>query len=147
MTQIAFWWISPPFDRRMWIVNSTCWNLIIEEDCWFITQNPSRNSLVWNLAGLSLRVSHSKVVGRCGTFVSTLSKSECIHCNLEGTHDSHVSINHFQWPLLGWYLPKVYLTPHSLDSPCAFHALLAIKEHLVCGANSHWFDRDQIKSL
>jgi hypothetical protein len=32
--------------------------------------------------------------------LQTLSKGE-------GTHDSRVSINHFQWPLLGHYLLEV----------------------------------------
>jgi hypothetical protein len=91
-------------------------------------------------------VSHSKVIRQYGTFVSTLSKSEGIRCNLEGTRDSHVAIDCFQWPLLGHYLLEVYLTPHSLDSPCASHTLLAIMEHLVCGANSRLFDRAQLLS-
>jgi hypothetical protein len=50
-------------------------------------------------------------------------------------------------PLLDHYLLEVYLTPHSSDSPCASHVLLAIKEHLVCGANSRWFSRAQKLSL
>jgi hypothetical protein len=33
----------------------------------------------------------------------------------------------------------VYLAVHPLDSSCASHVLLAIKEHFVCGANSHCF--------
>jgi hypothetical protein len=35
----------------------------------------------------------------------------------------------------------------SFDSPCASHALLAIQEHLVCGANSPCFGRAQKLSL
>jgi hypothetical protein len=31
----------------------------------------------------------------------TLSKSECIHYSFEGTRDSRVSIDRFQWPLVG----------------------------------------------
>jgi hypothetical protein len=42
-----------------------------------------------------------------------------------------------QWPLLDRYLLEVYLTPHSSDSSCVSHVLLAIKEHLVCGTNSY----------
>jgi hypothetical protein len=39
---------------------------------------------------------------------------------------------------------ELYLAPHPLDSPCASHALLAIQEHLVCGANSCCFGRAQM---
>jgi hypothetical protein len=65
----------------------------------------------------------------------------------EGTRDSCVPIDHFQWPLLGRYLFEVYLAPHPLDSLCASHVLLAVKEHLVCGANSHCFSHTQKLSL
>jgi hypothetical protein len=41
---------------------------------------------------------------------------------------------------------KLYLAPHPLDLPCASHVLLAIKEHLVCCANSHYFGRAQLLS-
>jgi hypothetical protein len=41
--------------------------------------------------------------------------------------DSRVAIDHFQWLLLGRYLLEVYFAPRYLDSPCASHALLAIK--------------------
>jgi hypothetical protein len=41
---------------------------------------------------------------------------------------------------------EVYRAPHPLDLPCASHTLLAIKEHLVCGANSHWFGLAKILS-
>jgi hypothetical protein len=41
---------------------------------------------------------------------------------------------------------ELYLAPHPLDSPCASHALLAIQEHLVCGANSCGFGRAQMLS-
>jgi hypothetical protein len=75
----------------------------------------------------SLRASHSKVICRYGTFLPTMSKSECIHCNLESARDSRVAIDRFQWPLLGRYLLEVYLALYPLDSPCASHALLAIK--------------------
>jgi hypothetical protein len=34
---------------------------------------------------------------------------------------------------------ELYLAPHPLDLPCASHAMLAIQEHLVCGANSCGF--------
>jgi hypothetical protein len=51
-----------------------------------------------------------------------------------------------RWPLQSHYLVEVYLTPHSSDSPCASHVLLAIKEHLVCGANSRWFNCSQMLS-
>jgi hypothetical protein len=71
-----------PFDLRLRIINSAWRNLIIEEDCWFITRSPSGNPLVWNLTELSLRASHSNSICRYGTFVSTVSKSECILCNL-----------------------------------------------------------------
>jgi hypothetical protein len=37
----------------------------------------------------------------------------------------------------------LYLAPHPLDSPYASHALLAIQEHLVCGANSYCFGHAQ----
>jgi hypothetical protein len=37
----------------------------------------------------------------------------------------------------------LYLAPHPLDSPYASHALLAIQEHLVCGANSWCFGHAQ----
>jgi hypothetical protein len=79
--------------------------------------------------------------------VPTLSKGECIHYNLEGTRDSRVAIDHFQWHLLGRYLLEVYLAPHSLDSPCASHALFTIKDHLIFGANSRCFGRAQMLSL
>jgi hypothetical protein len=39
---------------------------------------------------------------------------------------------------------ELYLAPHPLDSPCASHAMLAIQEHLVCGANSCCFSRTQM---
>jgi hypothetical protein len=61
-----------------------------------------------------------KVVCRYSTSLPTLKQGE-------GTRDSCVAIDHLQWPLLGRYLFEVYLTPGSLDSPCAPHALLAIK--------------------
>jgi hypothetical protein len=48
---------------------------------------------------------------------------------------------------MGRYLLEVYLAPHSLNSPCASHVLLAIKEHLVCGVNSPCFGRAQKLSL
>jgi hypothetical protein len=46
----------------------------------------------------------------------------------------------------GLLLLEVYLTPHSLNSPCASHALLAIQEHLLCGANSCCFGSAQMLS-
>jgi hypothetical protein len=46
-----------------------------------------------------------------------------------------VLLSIIRWPLLDRYLLEVYLTPHSSDSPCASHIMLAIKEHFVCGAN------------
>jgi hypothetical protein len=52
-------------------------------------------------------------------------------------------------PLLassGLLLLEKNLTPHSLNSPCASHALLAIQEHLVCGAHSCSFGRAQMLS-
>jgi hypothetical protein len=101
--------------------------------------NPSSSTLVQNLAASSLRAGLSKVLCRYSTFLPTLSQGE-------GTRDSRVAIDRFQWPLRGRYLLEFYLTPCSLDSPCASHSLLAIKEHLVCGANSHWFDCAQILS-
>jgi hypothetical protein len=61
------------------------------------------------------------------TFLPTLSQSKCIHCNLEDTHGIRITIDHFQWPLLCCCLLEVYLAPRSLYSPCASHALLAIK--------------------
>jgi hypothetical protein len=39
---------------------------------------------------------------------------------------------------------ELYLAPHPLDSPCASHSLLAIQEHLVCGANSCCFGHAQM---
>jgi hypothetical protein len=68
-----------------------------------------------------------------------MSQSEVIH-------DSRVAIDHFQWYFLGRYLLEVYLTPHSLNLPCASHALLAIQEHLVCGVNSCCFGHIQMLS-
>jgi hypothetical protein len=41
---------------------------------------------------------------------------------------------------------ELYLAPHPLDLPCASHALLAIQEHLICGANSCCFGRAQMLS-
>jgi hypothetical protein len=41
---------------------------------------------------------------------------------------------------------ELYLAPHPLDLSCASHALLAIQEHLVCGANSCGFDYTQTLS-
>jgi hypothetical protein len=140
LNQIAFWQISPPFDLPMRIVNSTWCNLIIEEDCWFIIWNPSSSPLVRDFAPSSLQASLSNVVCQYSTLLPTLSQGE-------GTRDSCVAIDRFQWPLLGHYLLEVYLAPHSLDSPCASHIMLAIKEHLVCGANSHCFGRAQKLSL
>jgi hypothetical protein len=52
-----------------------------------------------------------------------------------------------RWPLLDRYLLELNLTPHSSDSPCASHVMLAIMEHLVCGTNSHCFSRTQKPSL
>jgi hypothetical protein len=40
--------------------------------------------------------------------------------------DSRIAKDRFQWPLLGRYLLEVYLALHPLDSPCAYHAPLAI---------------------
>jgi hypothetical protein len=70
-------------------------------------------------------------------FLPTLNQSEVIR-------DSRVAIDRFQWYLLGHYLLDVYLTPHPLDSPYTSHALLAIQEHLVCGANSCCFGHVQM---
>jgi hypothetical protein len=44
----------------------------------------------------------------------------------------------------GLLLLEVYLVPHSLNSPCASHALLAIQGHLVCGSNSCYFGHAQM---
>jgi hypothetical protein len=41
---------------------------------------------------------------------------------------------------------ELHLAPHPMDSPCASHALLAIQEHLICGANSCCFGRAQMLS-
>jgi hypothetical protein len=41
---------------------------------------------------------------------------------------------------------ELYLAPHPLDLPCVSHALLAIQEHLVCGANSCCFGHVQMLS-
>jgi hypothetical protein len=41
---------------------------------------------------------------------------------------------------------ELHLAPHPLDSPCASHALLAIQEHLICGANSCSFAHAQMLS-
>jgi hypothetical protein len=42
---------------------------------------------------------------------------------------------------VGRYQVVIFLKPLTklclIDTPCASHAMLAIKEHLVCGANSH----------
>jgi hypothetical protein len=91
----------PPYENshlhstkpHLWInfVGSLPWNL-------------SCHPLVWNLVNLSLWASLSKVVCQYSTFLPTLSQSECIHYNLEGTRDSHIAIDRFQWPLLGCYL-------------------------------------------
>jgi hypothetical protein len=66
----------------------------------------------------------------------TLSKSASIWCNLECIWYNLVVIECFHWPLSDYYLLELYLEPHPLDLPCVSHVLLAIKEHLVCGANS-----------
>jgi hypothetical protein len=58
-----------------------------------------------------------------------------------------VLLSIIRWPLLDRYLLEVYLTPHSSDSPCASHIMLAIKEHFVCGANYRWFSRARKLSL
>jgi hypothetical protein len=76
----------------------------------------------------------------------TLSKSASIWCNLECILYNLIAIECFRWPLLDCYPLELYLAPHPLDSPCASHALLAIQEHLVCGANSCCFGRTQILS-
>jgi hypothetical protein len=41
---------------------------------------------------------------------------------------------------------ELYLAPHPLDLPCASHVMLAIKEHLVCGASSRWFGHAEMLS-
>jgi hypothetical protein len=41
---------------------------------------------------------------------------------------------------------ELYLAPHPMYSPYASHALLAIREHLVCGANSCYFGHVQLLS-
>jgi hypothetical protein len=46
----------------------------------------------------------------------------------------------------GLLLLELSLEPHPLDLPCASHALLAIQEHLICGANSPCFSRAQMLS-
>jgi hypothetical protein len=55
-------------------------------------------------------------------------------------------MDHCQWPLIGRYLFKAHLITHPLDSPCASHALLAIQEHLIYGANSPCFSHTQMIS-
>jgi hypothetical protein len=94
--------------------------------------------LVQSLANLSFRASLSKVGCRLPIIANLEPKWRYT--------DSHVAINRFLWPLVGRYLLEVYLTPHSLNSPCASHALLATQEHLICGANSCCFGRAQILS-
>jgi hypothetical protein len=49
-------------------------------------------------------------------------------------------------PSSGLLLIEVYLAPHSLNSPCASHTLLAIQEHHICGANSCCFGHIQMLS-
>jgi hypothetical protein len=68
---------------------------------------------------------------------TTLRKSVSFWCNLECIRYNLVVIECFRWLLLDCYLLEPYLEPRLLDLPCASHTLLAIKWHLVCGANSH----------
>jgi hypothetical protein len=116
----AFWWISPPIEP-VWELStlldaiSSLWKVVGS-----LHWNPSSSPLVRYLAASSLRASLSKVVCWYSTFLPTLSQGD-------GTRDSHVAIDRFQWPLLGHYPLELYLTPHPLDSPCASHALLAMK--------------------
>jgi hypothetical protein len=52
----------------------------------------------------------------------------------------------FHWPLLDCYLLELYQAPHPLDLPCSSHAMLAIQENLICGANSCYFSHVQMLS-
>jgi hypothetical protein len=122
----------------MRIVNSSWQNLIIEEDCYFIALKPIRLSSY--LKPCQLIISCESLQGwlPVAHFVDLEPKWRC--------SDSLVGIDHCQWPLIGRYLFEAYLTPHPLYSPCASHTLLAIQEHLVCGANSPCFGRAQMLS-
>jgi hypothetical protein len=51
---------------------------------------------------------------RYSTFLPTLSQSECVLCNLEGTCDGRIAINRFHWPLLGHYLLEVFHLVHCI---------------------------------
>jgi hypothetical protein len=72
--KLPFWWISPPFERSMRIVDSAWCNLIVEEGCCFIAPKPNRSSS-WS-KHYQLRASLSNVVCRYSMFSSTLSQSE-----------------------------------------------------------------------
>jgi hypothetical protein len=145
-TRLPFWQISLPFEPRMRIVNSSWCNLIIEEECCFVAPKI---------------ISPSSCLKPCQLIVSSESFQGCLpvayFCQpWARVYDSLTTLKTpmiamllsiVRWPLLDHYLHGVYFAHHSLDSPCASHVLLAIKEHIVCGAISHCFSRAQKLSL
>jgi hypothetical protein len=115
-----FRWISSPFELRMRIVNSA-WQKTssLGGGGGFVDslpQNPLGSPLDGNLANFLLRASHSKVIYWYGTFLPTLSKSERIHCNLEGTHDSHMGSPRSLPP---WSVPRTSSIRFTLCISCS----------------------------
>jgi hypothetical protein len=145
-TKWPFWQISPPFEPRMRIVNP-------------LDATSSLRKIVVSLLQKSIRL--SSCLKPCCFIISSESLQGCLPVahfrqTWARVYESlatlkipmiTVLLSIVWWPLLDRYLLEVYLTPHSSESPCASHVLLAIKQHLVCGANSRWFSHVQKLSL
>jgi hypothetical protein len=145
-TKWPFWWILPSFEPRMKIVDP-------------LDASSSLRKIVVSLPQKPIRLSS------CSKHCRFIILSESFQNYLSGGHFCQPWARVYEflvtlkihmitmllsivwWPLLDRYLLEVYLTPHSSDSPCAPHVVLAIKEHLVCGANSRWFSHAQKLSL
>jgi hypothetical protein len=112
----------------MRIVNSACRNLIFGESLLVLYLETFHIILLFKtLPTYHVEQAFPGLFAGIAPFLPTLSRSECIQCNLEDTHGSRIAIDRFHWPHLGHCLLEVYPAPHSLYSPFASHALLAIK--------------------
>jgi hypothetical protein len=127
--KLPFWWIPPPFEPRMRIVNFTWRNLIVEEDCCFVAPKCIRVSSCSKPCQLIILTESFPRLVAGSPFSLTLSQRE-------GICDCRIGIDLFQWSLLGRYPLELYLTPHQWIHLVHLHwRSIDHQEAPHCGAN------------
>jgi hypothetical protein len=145
-TKWPFWQISPPFEPRMRIVDPLDATSSLRK---IIVSLPEKPIILYSCSKPCRFIISSESFQGCLPVAHFHQPWARVYESLATVKIPMITVllSIIWWPLLDHYLLEVYLTPHSSDSPCASHVLLAIKEHLVCAANSHWFSHAQKLSL